>query len=73
MKDWCAGSNSTDFDERPYLSASRVKKLAKCHHCTRVFRPTVTGHLRLHQVRGPTTRSMDKTMDSLWGYADVDR
>lgn len=71
-KNWCVeGSGSSDFAERPYDAGFGAKKLAKCRHCGRVLKPTSTGKLRQHQVPGPTTRSMDKTMESLWAYAGI--
>ena len=64
-KVYCDGSGANEFETRPY-EGSETGLLAKCPRCQRVLKPTRQGTLRQHQVRGVTTRSMDRTMESLW-------
>ena len=63
-KTYCEASGTDDFASRPYSGGSGT--LAKCDRCGRVLKPTKGGKLRQHQVKGRTTASMDKTMDTLW-------
>lgn len=74
-KAYCLGSGTSNFTTRPYPfpNVRGDGPLARCNHCKRVLRPTPKGVLRQHQVRGRTTASMDKTMETLWEAAGEKR
>lgn len=75
-KEWCENSGTAKYETRrtAYGDGYGTQALAKCQSCGRVLKPTPARKLlRKHQVRGATTASMDKTMDTLWQYAEEPR